>query len=340
MKIDREKLFCLTPKNKNDYFVFFRWKIGRKLSWLILFLVYLLCILLLLLLLLSGVMKTDSDTPVFAYDSFFLKFYSGTAVIQDENQKTIYEGDVDGGKVSGKGTLFDAEGNILYEGEFADNQFEGEGTLYREGKVKEYEGEFLNSQCCGEGTYYGEDGKAVYSGQFRNGNVVYEELAGGTAKDASEKYSGSRIIYTDDREMYVVLSDIDAVYCATEKEDSLDDGWLIEGVYVLRSRFEYGDTRAGAVSEVEKILGQPAYSGTTKLFAGEIVAKAHAEERRAGDLEGAQTKKTMEEVYEITQCDQEPEMDIAVWENGGFRYTFFCLPGSDEYLFYLIETKS
>lgn len=89
-----------------------------------------------------------------ANGSKFKVYYSNYDTIDDlkktsnENYGTLkYEGEMDDGKMDGKGKLFYPNGQLAYNGKFKDDKYHGDGILYnKDGSVK-YKGEFKDGDA-------------------------------------------------------------------------------------------------------------------------------------------------------------------------------------------------
>ena len=99
---------------------------------------------------------------------------------------SIYIGDFEQGKLSGKGVMTSPD--FRYEGEFKNNQYNGFGFVkYSYGA--EYRGQFLNNRFHGNGVY--EDAEGIYTGAFREGSMHGK----GVFVSSRLSRSGKNIIY-------------------------------------------------------------------------------------------------------------------------------------------------
>ncbi|WP_122642523.1 MORN repeat-containing protein [Luxibacter massiliensis] len=349
------KWLDMTPKHEKDYFIFFRWQVGRKLA-LIICLAVIVCCLAALLFFHAGAISEDiGGYPVFAYDSLFLKFYSGNAAIQANDGHIAYLGKVSKGRANGRGTLYDAQGRIIYKGNFASNAYQGNGTLYHSNMVRKYEGQFQDGKKQGAGILYGENGTAVFEGSFYEDEIIYEELVGRPTSEISSAYAGQQALYMeaeDSSKMYVFMEDIGAIYCAVSKEGTLEEGWAVKSIYVLESKKPFEALAKETPDEPGE--GKLQYMGQTQMNLGDALAfefvqqqkdsgEGQPEEERTGKsplkTTGIEAEEGLQGVYEVKNYNKE-EMYISVYEKEGFQYTFFNLDeesSGDTCLFYSME---
>lgn len=108
-------------------------------------------------------------TPTIVVNSEKFRTYTGKAKVVDGDRQILYEGEVDEGRINGKGILYDDEGRTIYSGMFSMEQYEGMGEQYsKEGKLI-YKGEFASNLYQGYGELYDDDGRKKYVGEFVNG---------------------------------------------------------------------------------------------------------------------------------------------------------------------------
>lgn len=336
--ISVKELLSFTPKNEKDYFPLFRWQIGRKLAYTILFGVLFVCLVIFLLMNPGSMFKNIRSYPVFSYHSMLLKFYKGMAGIRAFDGHIAYEGKVGKGKANGKGTLYDDKGNVLYEGGFTDNLYQGKGILYYPGAAKKYEGGFRKGLMQGKGKLYDENAALIYKGNFNYGEVAYEEMAGGPTSGIADKYKGKTMIYTFEGEMAAAMPGIDAVYLAAGPGDSLDDKWQVEGIYVLKPICQVGRQKLQTKSEIKSCFGKPIYQGTTAVHFGDAVA---LNQLLGKDFKGPEIhkKEELKDVYEVSGFEEDYQIYISVYEKNGLRYTFFSKDKKSReiFQFYMIE---
>ena len=99
---------------------------------------------------------------------------NGKGVLENFEENTIYEGEVENCVKNGKGVLKFSDGT-KYSGDFKNDKYDGKGILeFADGR--KYEGEFHDNKIKGKGKFTWSDGK-VYEGEYddfmRNGNGKY-----------------------------------------------------------------------------------------------------------------------------------------------------------------------
>lgn len=307
----------LTPRGKEDYISLFGWLIGKRFA-------YVLAVGLIIfgtvgLILLSPIRLPDrgSRYRVFNYDSWLLKFYKGKAGIRAASGYTAYIGEIAGGTANGEGTLYYENGTAAYEGDFSDGMYHGSGKLYDTGADLVYEGNFIRNQ------------------------VLYEELAGKKTSEVAEKYHGEQQLYNWEQAVCVYMPGIDAAYYALTLEETLEEEWATQGIYVLRQDFPAGGEVLHTRTELESYFGQPEYSGTTVAeFQDTVVAWIWKNIQK----ESSYPKLTMEEplknVYHVTEYEQKYELLISTFVKDGYLYTFFIDEDGEHFGFYLIEEET
>ena len=105
---------------------------------------------------------------------FFNDVPNGNGILENYEDNTVYEGQVENGIKNGKGILKYSDGT-KYKGDFKDDKFDGTGVLeFADGR--KYEGEFHDNKIKGKGKFTWSDGK-MYDGEYddfmRNGNGKY-----------------------------------------------------------------------------------------------------------------------------------------------------------------------
>lgn len=102
------------------------------------------------------------------------------------SEQDYYEGEVEGGRLTGSGRLTISSKGMTYEGEFLDNQRHGQGTeTWSDGR--RYSGDFKNDKKEGYGEWSLPDGTS-YTGQFLNGNF---DGFGVLSKPNEYRYTGT-----------------------------------------------------------------------------------------------------------------------------------------------------
>ncbi|RCX11384.1 antitoxin component YwqK of YwqJK toxin-antitoxin module [Anaerobacterium chartisolvens] len=203
-------LLSLRPQKSADYFYIGRLGVYKKL----------LVILLLLICMLPVAYLQFFSSPVSApsqdltqYEMFYndpeLEAFSGNAKILSADKAVVYDGSIEKGVCTGKGTLYDLNGSLVYSGDFKDNEYSGTGRMfYPSGKLM-YHGSFEANLYNGEGILYNANSTILYSGGFLNGKkhgtgklydssglkLVYE---GGFFEDL---YGGDGLLYNNDKKV-------------------------------------------------------------------------------------------------------------------------------------------
>ena len=88
--------------------------------------------------------------------------------IEENGEKTIYEGDIKNMKKEGKGIEKNKE--YTYLGSFSDDLKHGQGKIIYNEIEEFYEGEFSNGKLIGHGKYQWAN-KCTYEGEFLDGNM-------------------------------------------------------------------------------------------------------------------------------------------------------------------------
>ncbi|SEF39029.1 MORN repeat-containing protein [Butyrivibrio sp. Su6] len=354
----------LKPRNKNDYITVFGWMISRRLVHAMIIVIGVL-----------SIYYIASETSIFKqfgqnggiktykYDSVRLRLVSDNVRITGKSGYLAYEGQVEKGYVTGKGTLYSKEGNVVYEGDFVnnkyegqgllnypsgntmytgqfhDNLFDGEGTLYREDGTFEYIGEFDLGEKNGKGVLYDNGENEIYSGAFSSDSIVYSELLGKTVQEAADYYKGSQVLYQMDDDIAVYMKQIEGVYYGKGEEDSLDDSIKIESVYVLKDYFGYGNTNIDTITKLKSILGDPIYEGNSTVVFPEVVCINKLNESE-NSLSGRVTVSTTElysDVIEVNEFDNKYVVYIYSFRRGDLIYSFVCKGQGEYFDFYYVS---
>lgn len=309
-----QKCRGLLPEKEEDYIVFFRWMIGRRAAYLAAFL-FILCGVVLIFLC-SPLWQPDiggGSFRRFAYDSTLLKVYHGKAEIINSDGTIAYIGKVKDGTANGKGTLYEQSGSVVYEGTFANGKYEGKGTLYAPGN------------------------RIIYQGNFWRNRILYEELVGKPVSKAAECYQGKRTVYSYEDCVCTAMREIEAVYYTVRDEDSLEDEWTVEGVYVLKPEFFGDEDVLVSWSDLEVYFGEEEYSGTMAVKFQDVAAVWVMREVRGEDAaDGMVLMETFRQVYEVTAFHPEENLEIRTYKKDDFWYTFFGEKGNEGFSFYLI----
>ena len=296
-----KKLASLRPRDEDDYCHFLRWRISRPLVHRIFLLLFGLSAVYLLLTLPAGLRGRMKGYPVYRYDSAGLRFYKGKAEIRARSGYTAYVGDVEKGIAKGAGSLYNREGRKVYQGEFDNNRYEGQGTQYWQNGSRQYEGAFENGMRSGEGILYNERGSEVFAGRFQSDAPLYEELVG----------------------------------------KKLNGDWVSTGVYVLRSDLPSGEEKLEAPEQLEEHFDNLCYEGSTYLAAGEAASifclRQSTGEEIFQDMQEAELVERLEDVFEITDYEEDYEIYIRTYEKSGMQYTFFYEEPEGRFYFYYIS---
>ena len=315
--------------------------------------------------------SSGKDMPTYSYNSMILKLVKGQVRIKAADGHIAYEGEVDRGFAEGQGSLYNAEGVLVYqgnfkksryeeegkqffangaleyEGSFHQNLFEGSGKLYRENESLSYEGGFSGGQQNGTGTLYDEGGTAIYSGTFRDGDVLYSDLLSKNTSELLKSYTGESLVYENSDTYVTVLSGIDAISSGPRSSDTLDGLPENDTVYVLKNRFAYGSDTCKTMGDIQKILGEPSFEGTTTASFSDAVAIHELEKKRdilSGDISMTEKASAFSDVKEIGSYDESYSLSIASFQHNGLSYTFVLDPesGSGEerkFVFYSIQKQ-
>ncbi|MBR1628727.1 MAG: hypothetical protein IJ679_05605, partial [Lachnospiraceae bacterium] len=130
-------------------------------------------------------------TRTFVVNSEKMQGYNGKVRLLDnpKDRQTIFLGRLEGGRISGEGTLYDYDGNKLYQGDFLMEVYDGKGELYYKNGKTCYKGDFVSNQYEGNGTLYYESGQMEYKGSFVGGK--YEGIGTLYSPSGTVRYTGS-----------------------------------------------------------------------------------------------------------------------------------------------------
>lgn len=358
--------FSIKPRNQNDYYTVFGWMISKRLAFAIVIFLGAISITYIVIMKPLNIMGSSRQGAVgitYRYNSIPLRFYSGQVKILGKSGYLAYEGNIKDGVVTGMGKLYGKAGNLIYEGEFdknmyngtgklyydnevlryeggfIDNEFSGSGTLYRENGIKEYTGDFLQNEKNGTGELFDESGNLVFTGNFSNGKILYSDFLGKTAGEISKLYSGSRIVYTDDREFGIGMPDINAVYWGMSGADKLNDEYTVGGVLVLESAFWIQKNTFTRIAQMKEYFGEPIYEGNTNLTLMECVVVNQLIDKGSGDFEKIEMKNdsSFTDMVHVTEYDKTREIYIYTFQNNGLLYTFYCTEKNEKFFFWKCE---
>lgn len=354
------------PKDKNDYYGFFGWLVSKRLAFLIVVAIGMLSAFYVTVVQPISVFTAGADgVKTYSYRSVPLRFTDGKVRILAKSKYIAYEGLVSKGAANGMGTLYRKDGSTVYEGQFENNEFSGTGTsyyptgqteyaggfqhnvfsgngrLYRENGSLEYEGSFLEGRKDGAGVLYDSGSNKVFTGNFSKDHLLYTDFLGKSTADAAGVYTGKETVYTDDEYFAVEMPDIDGVYYGKQSEENLADTVMIEGVYVLKDAFAYGEREYTHIAEIAQLLGEQVYEGNTYLVMPDAVA-VHAMNRTESVLHGDVTgdwDQYLADAVTVNSYDKSYSAYIYTFVQEDIRYTFFCKDRGGKFAMYLIEKQ-
>ena len=357
-------LLGVKPRNKDDYITIGRWMISKRLMYAAVIIV--------------GVVSLwyiSTETKIFSkfeeegvrtykYNALRLRTAKGHVRITGKSGYLAYDGEVDDGYVTGNGTLYNPEGNVVYSGAFVqnkyegngvenyengnihyrgtfhENKYEGTGSLYRENGTKEYDGEFLQGKKNGAGVLYDVGENEIYNGNFLSDNIVYSEFLGKTAEEIQACYKGARELYMTDDESVVVMEGINALYYGTREEDALDDSEMVQSIYVLQNKFQYGNDTVKTIEELTGIFGKPVYEGNSNVILPEAVAINLLNKTRTV-LQGPVDMKlnqSFSDAAEVRDFDSNYVVYIYSYQRGEVVYSFVCGENKNSFEFYYLTS--
>lgn len=357
------RLLDVRPRDEKDYYRFLGWMVSRRLAMAAVVVISILCIAFIRI---SKPDKTDSDVPykAYRYNSLMLKFVTGKVQILGSSGYMAYIGDVETGIVRGRGTLYNPQGDIVYDGEFdanayngagkyyensqlryegtfKDNLYEGEGKLYRDNAALWYEGGFHLGRMSGEGILYDAFQNPIYKGNFQGDEIAYQEMIGKETAKISQMYMGTREILTAGDIYEVYMKDIDAVYFGEDAGNTLDEEFIVKGLYVLRPWVYLCGKEITDMPQVRENLGEPIYEGNTYLEPEDEIALNKTCELRGDKVlygkSGCQETSVYDDVTEVSGFDGDYQAYIYVYEQEGIVYTFFCRDKDAAFDFYRME---
>ena len=355
----------IRPKHKRDYYEIFGWMVSKKLAFaaVIVIGVFSLYYLFGLHHILSDETGDTRGVKTYSYDSLLLRFASDKVKITGESGYLAYEGYVDSGAVTGEGTLYSPSGNVVYrglfdksmynghgyfyypdgtlcyQGNFKDNLYEGDGKLYRSNGSLEYAGQFALGLKEGEGTLYDVSNNPVYTGSFANDCLQYSELLGKTTAEASEKYTGKQILYSEENSAVIRYSDLDMLVTAKKDEDSLDNGFVIDGVYVLESSFRDAFQECVTIAELKQIFGNPSYEGNSVITPAEAILINELNRTKDTKMPSVDMDLSQDftEAFTINSVDENYEIYLYSFQKDGLVFNFICRDKNEGFLFYFVE---
>lgn len=358
----RLKSIGIRPRNQKDYYALGRWMVSKRLAsaWMIAAGVFSLVYVIAMM---PKDLLGSQQYRTYRYDAVPLKFYNGTVRILGKSGYTAYIGTVKKGAAQGEGTLYQPDGSVVYEGAFSKsmfhgkgrlfypegalqyegtfrwNLFSGEGKKYKKSGILEYAGEFSEGAQQGEGELYNEAGQKIYKGAFLGGSISYETFLGKTTAEVSERYMGKKIIYSFEHMIGMRMEEIEAMYVGRQEEGSLEEGWQVTGIYILKDVFRDGKHELRTAKELKAELGLPVYQGYTAVTWADAAALHQLPDVKEifGQPPAMETEAEFEDVINVEGFDSSYEVYLTAYVRDGYRYLFFSPEKSDTFSFYLIE---
>jgi hypothetical protein len=225
------KMIGAKTDSLDDYVAFPRYYVAKKLLFVIALLVIVLPILYIQFL--HPIVRQRFFTVPMYINAHEMVGYTGKVkLLSPTTDQVLYEGPLDGGRVTGQGVLWDQDGRLVYQGgflmemydgegelyypdgqtmykgAFVKNQFEGAGYYYYPNGALQYEGSFAKNAFHGAGRLYDPSGRLIYNGGFvdgkqegqgvlyENGKALYQgQLAAGQFNGPGKIYSGEMVFY-------------------------------------------------------------------------------------------------------------------------------------------------
>ncbi len=350
------------PRDKDDYYTIGRWMFSKRLIYALVIIVGVVSIWYITTE--TSIFRNFSEDGIrtYKYNAFRLRTAKGHVKITGKSGYVAYDGNVEGGYVTGDGTLYNKEGNVVYTGtfdqnkyeglgnlnyedgnpkyigNFHENQFEGDGTLYRQDGSRAYSGAFSRGVFHGQGTLYDTGENEIYTGAFAMGSIVYSELLGKSVSEVSQCYKGHRDLYTTTTESVAYMDGINALYHAVSDSEALDDEETVDSVYVLSDVCVLGGETLDTVSEIEEALGEPYYEGNSNVILPEAIAINTLKNTKTTFLDRVDMDLTQEfsDVAEVNSFDRDQVVYIYSFRRGDVMYSFVCKEESDYFEFYYL----
>lgn len=360
------KLTDVRPKDKNDYYGFFGWLVSKRLAFLIVIAIGMCSAFYITVVQpLSAFTASADGVKTYSYRSIPLRFTDGKVRILAKSKYIAYEGLVSKGAANGMGVLYRKDGSTVYEGQFENNEFNGTGTsyyptgqteyvgsfqhnvfsgngrLYRENGSLEYEGGFLEGMKDGAGVLYDSGSNKVFTGNFSKDHLLYADFLGKSTAEAAGIYTGKKTAYMDEEYFVVDMADIDGLYYGKQSEENLADTVMIEGVYVLKNAFAYGDREYTHIAEIAQLFGEQIYEGNTYLSTSDAAA-VHVLNRTESVLHGdvrGEWEQYLADAVTVNSYDRSYSAYIYTFVQEDMRYTFFCKDRGGKFAMYLIEKQ-
>ena len=358
-------LLNFKPRDKKDYFAVFGWLISRRLAFALVVIVGVLSIYYLAGTRMTMMSAGDGGIRTYNYNALMLRFTNGKVRIKGKSGYLAYEGDVEGGSVTGRGTLYNPEGVAVYQGEFEKNKYQGVGTsyypdgtmqysgsfdnnlyqgtgkLYRENGSLCYEGEFAQGQREGNGKLYDSGNNLIYIGSFSQDQLLYSEFLGKTASEVAKCYSGSRQLYENDSEFAVILEDIDAIYMGKGDSQALDDEIRVDKIVVLKDTFQTGRDTVSSIDGLRTYFGAEIYEGNSEVTMGEAVAINYLDSvgRGQGQRVDMEVSSDYSDYALVEEYDETFPIFMHSFYKDGLIYTFMGKDKNSTFSFYSIEKE-
>ncbi len=356
-------LLNVKPRHKKDYYEVFGWLVSRRLAIAIVVAVGVLSLYYLFSVHSLLASARTEGVKTYSYDSLLLRFAKEKVRIRGKSGYLAYEGEVDGGSVTGYGTLYNPDGVVVYQGNFAQNQYQGTGTRYYDDGTMMYTGDFVQNLFDGNGKLYRTNGSLAYEGGFSLGrkdgagklydagsNFIYEggfsqdellysELLGKSVTEVAKAYQGKRTLYESSEEFVVALEDIDALYQAKEAEDTLDGEQKVAQVLVLKQEFMAQGEKLTTIEELRAYFGEEDYHGNSMITLSEAIALNQTLSRGNGFFRNVSIELTSEyeDYYEVTGWDKNYSIYLYSFHRDGLIYSFICQEREQLFSFYTIE---
>lgn len=197
----------------------------------------------------GSLVSVDGSARIFTSEPFqwageTLDGYAhGTGEISWEQGGRVYQGDVDHGRITGRGALY-VDGFLLYEGDFVDGVREGNGEQYTSGEDRRliYSGQFHDGTWHGKGMTYYADGSIFYRGNFKKG----EKTGYGTMYNSNGTIYRQGVFddgeFLDENQYYRVAADIGHAVV-----EEYFDGGIDENIDLLSARISEDQVRKEVV---------------------------------------------------------------------------------------------
>ncbi|KAB2951942.1 hypothetical protein F9B85_10310 [Heliorestis acidaminivorans] len=161
-------IFIMLPQSKTDYLKVGQTYIAKKL--LLAVIIFGLILLFVFNRFIYPWAEGRFWTPEFVvnYDQHQYATFTGKAKLLHSDNKVLYIGQLEEGRISGEGTLYHPDGYVVYQGQFLQELYNGYGERYAEDGTLIYKGNFDSNMYNGEGQLFNR-GYLLYEGQFRDG---------------------------------------------------------------------------------------------------------------------------------------------------------------------------